>query len=112
MFTSFWLLWMQVLLLHLHVTNFKRLVTLNLVGLVEAFGRFTRLLKPGINLINPCSEDVRQVDLRLRGLGAGRHPTITKDQVKVDIEASLTFRVTNPVISYYVLGNNLNRALM
>jgi erythrocyte band 7 integral membrane protein len=26
------------------------------VGLVETFGKFSRLLKPGFNLINPCSE--------------------------------------------------------
>ena len=25
-------------------------------GIVEEFGRFKRLLKPGFNLINPCSE--------------------------------------------------------
>ena len=45
-------------------------------------------------------------------MNAGRHPTITKDQVKVDIEASLTFRVVNPIITQYILGNNLNRALI
>jgi regulator of protease activity HflC (stomatin/prohibitin superfamily) len=36
----------------------KVLFKLKLVGLVEKFGRFNRLLKPGFNLINPCSEEV------------------------------------------------------
>lgn len=111
LFTAFRLLRMQLLLLHVYAVNLQRSFLLNSAGLVQAFGKFTRLLKPGINLINPCSEEVREVDLRLRGLGAGRHPTITKDQVKVDIEASLTYRIVNPIISYYVLGMNLNRAL-
>ncbi len=52
------------------------------------------------------------MDLRLKAMSAGRHPTITKDQVKVDIDASLSFRVDNPIISYYILGVNLNRALI
>ena len=42
---------------------------------------------------------------------AGRHPTITKDNVNVTIDASLSFRITNPIISQYVLGRNLDRAL-
>ena len=70
------------------------------------------MLKPGINLINPCAEEVREVDLRIIGLPVGTHPTITKDNVKVDVEASLSYRVTNPVITYYVLGNNMQRSLI
>ena len=31
-------------------------ITLKIVGLVETFGRFSRLLKPGLNMINPCAE--------------------------------------------------------
>ena len=43
------------------------------------------MLKPGINVINPCADEVREVDLRITGLPVGRHPTITKDNVKVDV---------------------------
>jgi erythrocyte band 7 integral membrane protein len=81
-------------------------------GLVESFGKFSRMLKPGINLINPCAEEVTEVELRIIGLPVGKHPTITKDQVKVDVDASLSYRVTNPVVAHYVLGANLKRALV
>ena len=63
----------------------KRYVCPDSAGLVESFGRFSRMLKPGINLINPCAEEVREVDLRIIGLPVGKHPTITKDNVKVDV---------------------------
>lgn len=99
-------------LLRLPTPHCQRYCLPHPAGLVEAFGKFTRLLKPGLNIINPCSEEVREVDLRLKAMQAGRYPTITKDQVKVDIDASLSFRVVNPIISYYVLGMNLNRALI
>ena len=81
-------------------------------GLVEEFGKFSRLLKPGFNLINPCSEEVETVDLRLRVMSVGRHQTMTKDNVKADLDASVSFRITNPVVSQYKLGRNLNRALI
>lgn len=73
-------------------------------GLVEGFGKFTRLLKPGFNRINPCSEEVREVDMRIRVLGTGSHTTITKDNVKISIETSIAFRVVNPIIVYYKMG--------
>jgi regulator of protease activity HflC (stomatin/prohibitin superfamily) len=44
-------------------------------------------------------------------MNVGRHPTQTKDNVKLDVDASVSFRVINPIISHYVLGSNLNRAL-
>lgn len=81
-------------------------------GLIETFGKFSRMLKPGLNLINPCSEEVRLVDLRLKVMSAGRHPAQTKDNVKVDIDASISYRITNPIIAHYILGFNLNRALI
>lgn len=63
-------------------------------------------------MINPCTEEVAEVDLRIKLLDAGQHSTITKDNVKVVIKASLAYRVTNPIISYYVLRQSLNKALV
>ena len=56
-----------------------------IVGLVESFGRFSRLLKPGFNLINPCADEVTQVDLRIQTVRAGKHAVITKDNVNLSI---------------------------
>ena len=57
------------------------------------------MLSPGFNMINPFSEDVSTVDLRLRVMSVGRNQTITKDNVKVNLDASVSFRVTNPIVS-------------
>jgi len=65
-----------------------------------------------MNLINPCSEDVRLVDLRLKVYNCGRHQALTKDNVKITIEGGVSYRVINPIISHYVLGINLTRALV
>ena len=45
-------------------------------------------------------------------LNVGKHQALTKDNVKITIEASVSFRVVNPIISHYVLGNNLIRSLI
>ena len=70
---------------------------------MEEFGKFKRLLKPGFNMINICSEEVGTVDLRIKLLPTGQHPTITKDNVNVSVKASIAYRITNPILSYYVI---------
>ena len=50
--------------------------------------------------------------MRIRVLGTGRNEIITKDNVKITIETSVAFRIINPIIAYYRLGNELNRAVV
>ena len=52
-------------------------------------------------MINPCSEEVFPVDMRIKMLATGQHPTITKDNVNVSIKTSIAYRIVNPVMTYY-----------
>jgi regulator of protease activity HflC (stomatin/prohibitin superfamily) len=54
-------------------------------GIVEQFGRFTRMLKPGFNIINPCSEEVLEVDMRLNSEHLGKQMVITKDNITLTV---------------------------
>jgi regulator of protease activity HflC (stomatin/prohibitin superfamily) len=45
------------------------------------------------------------VDLKIKVLNVGRNITMTKDNVKLTIDSSIAYRITNPIISHYVLGN-------
>lgn len=62
-------------------------------------------------MVNPCSEEVTVVDLKIKIVSAGSGDYITKDNVKITVRSSIAYRITNPVTSHYVLGNNINRAL-
>lgn len=73
-------------------------------GIVEQFGRFTRMLTPGFNIINPCSEEVIEVDMRLNTEHLGRQTVITMDNITLAVEASVYFRTTNPLRVKYTLG--------
>lgn len=37
---------------------------------------------------------------------------MTKDNVKITIDSNIAYRVTNPILAFYVLGSNQNRALV
>lgn len=49
------------------------------------------------------------VDMKIKVLNVGRNITMTKDNVKLTIDSSIAFRITNPIISHYVLGTRLFR---
>ena len=42
--------------------------------------------------------------MKINVLNLGKNVTMTKDNVKLTIDASVAYRVTNPVIAFYVLG--------
>jgi len=47
---------------------------------------------------------IRTLDMKINILNLGKNVTMTKDNVKLTIDASVAYRVTNPVIAFYVLG--------
>ena len=69
------------------------------------------MLTPGFNLVNPCSEEVMEIDMKIQLVNAGTHSFITKDNVKVTVKSSLAYRVVNPVLVQYRLANQLLSAL-
>lgn len=83
-----------------------------LAGIVEEFGKFSRLINPGFNMINPCTEEIREVDMRIKIITPGANYCITKDNVKLTISSSIAYRVVNPIQVYYILGNQLNHAIV
>jgi regulator of protease activity HflC (stomatin/prohibitin superfamily) len=44
------------------------------------------------------------MSLKIDVLNVGKHVTMTKDNVKLTIDSNVTYRVTNAVIAFYVLG--------
>ena len=63
-------------------------------------------------MINPCTEEVREVDMRVRIINPGANYCITKDNVKLTISSSIAYRVINPIQVFYILGSQLNHALV
>jgi len=77
------------------------------VGLVERFGRFNRVLQPGINFIIPILETVRIVDLREHVVDVPPQEVICKDNVVVVVDAVIYYQVIDPVKAIYNVSNYL-----
>ncbi|KAG0140738.1 hypothetical protein CROQUDRAFT_664826 [Cronartium quercuum f. sp. fusiforme G11] len=66
------------------------------VGLVTKFGKFYKSVDPGLVKINPFSEQLRSVDVKIQVAAIGRQTAVTKDNVNVDIDSVVYWHVTHP----------------
>ena len=73
---------------------------------VESFGRFSRILKPGIAFLTPFVEGVgRKVNMMEQVLEVPRQEVITKDNVTVQVDAIIFIQVMDAGQAAYRVDN-------
>ncbi|KAI1381229.1 stomatin-like protein [Hypoxylon crocopeplum] len=66
------------------------------VGLVTKFGKFYKAVDPGLVKINPLSERIIQVDVKIQIVEVPRQVCMTKDNVTVDLTSVIYYHITSP----------------
>jgi len=79
---------------------------------LQKFGRFDKVIKPGFHVINPWTESVIQIDMKTNILALQPQKIITKDTVSLQIETVVYYRTVDPYKLVYKLGTNLNEIRM
>ena len=64
-------------------------------GVVQRLGRFRKILDPGLHVIIPYIDIMRNVDVRTTPMDVPKQEVITKDNVTVGVDAVVYFRVIN-----------------
>ncbi len=79
-----------------------KIVTESNQAVVERLGKYHRVLRPGFNLINPFFDVIVIEDTEAeRVLDIDPHPTITKDNVSLSVNAVVYWRVMDLALAYY-----------
>lgn len=66
------------------------------VGLVTRFGKFYKAVDPGLAKINPLSEKLFSVEVRIQVLAVPHQTCLTKDNVSVSLSSVLYYHITSP----------------
>ncbi|KAJ1950396.1 hypothetical protein IWQ62_006574 [Dispira parvispora] len=72
-----------------------------MVGLVSRFGRFYKAVDPGLIKVNPLSESLSILDVRLQIQPISHINIVTQDNVNVTIDAVLYWHITNPLLATF-----------
>ena len=74
-------------------------------GVVTQFGRFERVVEPGLVYFTPCVEEVRRVDTRLCALGLERQAVLSKDNISLFADVVMLYRVINVHVASFQVQN-------
>jgi regulator of protease activity HflC (stomatin/prohibitin superfamily) len=97
-----------VILLAIVVTVFNAVVVIPQASaaVVERLGRYRSTFNPGLNFLVPFVDRIRdRIDLREQVVSFPPQSVITKDNLTVDIDTVVYFRVTNPKDAVYEISN-------
>ncbi|KAI1337556.1 stomatin-like protein [Xylariaceae sp. FL0016] len=75
------------------------------VGLVTKFGKFYKAVDPGLVKINPLSERLIQVDVKIQIVEVPRQVCMTKDNVTVDLTSVIYYHITSPHKAAFGIAN-------
>jgi regulator of protease activity HflC (stomatin/prohibitin superfamily) len=83
-----------------------RIVPQARAGVVERLGRYSRTLNPGLTIVIPFIDRIRDmVDLREQVVSFDPQPVITEDNLVVNIDTVIYFQVTDPKAATYEISN-------
>jgi len=83
-----------------------RIVPQARAGVVERLGRYSRTLTPGLAIVVPFVDRVRDMmDLREQVVSFDPQPVITEDNLVVSIDTVIYFQVTEPKAATYEIAN-------
>src|SRR5919198_3271025 len=75
-------------------------------GVVERLGRYSRTLTPGLPIVVPFIDRIRDmIDLREQVVSFPPQPVITEDNLTVNIDSVIYFQVTDPKAATYEIAN-------
>lgn len=86
-----------------------RIIKQSTVGIVMRLGKFSRRAETGVNFIIPFIETIyRRVDLREVVIDFPPQPVITKDNVTMQIDTVVYYKITDPVYYTFEIANPIS----
>ncbi|GAA5997968.1 slipin family protein [Rhodotorula paludigena] len=75
------------------------------VGLIERFGQFVKSVDPGLVKVNPFSEKLSIVDVKIQVIELPAQQVLSKDNLQCSISSVIVWTVTNPYRSKFAIAD-------
>jgi len=75
------------------------------VGFLSEFGKFKKILPPGIHSYNPCYEDLKVVSNAKSSINLPRQELLTKELLMVTIDSNIIYGFAQRDVAFYTLAS-------
>ena len=82
-----------------------RVIQQGLVGVVKRLGQFQSVRQPGITFLIPFVDDIQMIEMREVPRTGDRQDVITKDNVSVQVNATIFSQVVDPKLALFQVSN-------
>jgi len=92
--TSPILIWLGIIILSILLASIKQINEYER-GVKFQFGKYTGIMEPGWRIVIPIIQSYQKVDIRVKAVDVPDQDAITKDNVSVNVNAVLYYKVDN-----------------
>ncbi|KAI9291772.1 hypothetical protein K502DRAFT_308785, partial [Neoconidiobolus thromboides FSU 785] len=75
------------------------------VGLISRFGKYLRTSDPGLTWVNPCTESMNFIDIKIQMTNIANVSIMTKDNVNITIDCVLYWHIVDPYQANFGVSN-------
>lgn len=86
-------MWVIIIIVAIFILSGLKVITQYQRGVVLTLGKFTGIRQPGLRIVVPIFQQVIRVDVRTNTIDIPKQEVITKDNVTVNVDAVVYFRV-------------------
>lgn len=90
-----WFIWILIIAAVIFVLSGIKVINQYQRGVVLTLGKYSGTYQPGLRIIIPIFQQMIRVDVRSTPLDVSKQEVITKDNVTVNVDAIVYFRVVN-----------------
>lgn len=73
------------------------------VGLVTRFGQFYKAVDPGLVQVNPLSEKITRIDVRVQVIEIASQSCMTRDNVNIELSSVIYYHIVSPHRAVYAV---------
>lgn len=99
------LVWILIVIIAIFILSGIKVVDQYERGVVLTLGKFTGIRQPGLRIVVPLFQRMIKVDQRVNTIDIPKQEVITKDNVTINVDAVVYFRVKDPVKAVLEVAN-------
>lgn len=74
-------------------------------GIVQEYGRVIREVDEGMHYVNPLTEQLRYVNMKVQVIDLGKQNVMTSDKLSITIDSVVYYKITNPYDALYKIDD-------